>query len=268
MSALALALSAPSLAPQCGDLTRWRPIRFQNTLAADQSGGRAPPGADPLSQNSFQTATLYGQTRQVYEFSGNATPVTDQAGLSLDTTGLIAPNLYSVEIVFQFFDRDNAWRRIADGLDRTSDSGFYVDPSNNLDIFPVAGSTAVFTNNAFHDVVLTVAADNTVNAYLDGALEFTTTTTVMDINNPGNLMNFFLDNVVGGGQGEYSSGQIGLINLFNGVLGVRTRSQPMLNPFGTPSVPEPSSVALMGLGAAGLLGMVTRRRRATADLGR
>ena len=86
-----------------------------------------------------------------------------------------------------------------------SDDGFYVDPSNNLDVFPVAGSTSAFTTGVFHTVTLTV--DGTiVTAFLDGVEQFhSLSTDVMDISNadnPGNLVNLFFDNTVGGGQGR------------------------------------------------------------------
>jgi len=93
---------------------------------------------------------------------------------------------------------------------RQSDSGFYVNPGNTLAIFPVSGSTAAWTNGVYHHVVL---ADNgtSVSAYLDGVSEFTTNTTIMNLdadpaNNPNRLMGFFLDNVVSSGQGECRTG--------------------------------------------------------------
>ena len=38
---------------------------FQNTLSANQGGVAPLTAVDPLGQSGFQTATLYGQTRQV-----------------------------------------------------------------------------------------------------------------------------------------------------------------------------------------------------------
>jgi hypothetical protein len=235
---------------------------FQNSLAAQQSGVASLSAVDPQGASGFVTDTLYGQTRQVYAFNGN-TPPAEQAGLSLTTTGLVASDNYSVEMVFSFSQNPNAWRRIIDVQERTSDNGFYVDPANNLDVYPVAGSSALFTENTYHDVVLTVASGGTVVGYLDGVQQFTTTTAVMNINNPDNLMNFFLDNTVGGGQGEYSSGQIGLINLYNNVLTADQVARDAVNPFvGSSTVPEPSSLLMVG--SAGLIGLGlklrTRRR--------
>ncbi len=59
-------------------------------------------------------------------------------------------------------------------------------------------------------------------AYLNNDLEFTTTTDLMNLNfdptdNPNALMNFFLDNTQGGGQGEFSR-QRRRNEIFDGVL--------------------------------------------------
>jgi len=96
-----------------------------------------------------------------------------------------------------------------------SDNGFCVDPSNNLDIFPVAGGAA-FTNDTYHDVFL-VNNRGVVTFYLDGSVQATAATSVMNLD-PSQTMNFFLDNVVAGGQGEYSSGSMALIRVHNEAL--------------------------------------------------
>jgi hypothetical protein len=159
-------------------------------------------------------------SRPVWLFNGNAQPTNEQAGLSVNTAGLIGPQNYSVDMVFLFTDRDNAWRRIIDVENRQSDNGFYVDPSNNLDIYPVSGSTNAWTNNVYHHVVLTNDGSS-VSSYIDGVSQFSFPTGLMNIdnaNNPGRLMGFFIDNVVLGGQGEFSDGKVGLIRLWDGVL--------------------------------------------------
>ena len=66
------------------------------------------------------------------------------------------------------------------------------------------------------------------------------------------MVNFFLDNVVAGGQGEYSSGDISLIRLYDAALTEVPPPPP-------PSIPEPGNVALM-LGGLALVASLARRR--------
>ena len=109
---------------------------------------------------------------------------------------------------------------------RQADNGFYVDPSNNLDIYPVNGSTAAFATGAYHHVAMTVdgTADMPIlRAYLDGLLQFSSLTSEMDLDadatdNPGQLLGIFLDNVSGGGIGEWSAGRVAVIRVWDGVL--------------------------------------------------
>jgi hypothetical protein len=197
-----------------------------------------------------------------YAFNGNATP-SQQAGLSFDNTGpLVTHNNYSIELVFEF-SQNSGWRRILDVQNRQSDNGFYVDPSSHLDVFPVAAGSTTFTSNAYHYIALTDASSGTIKAYLDGGLEFTANSTLMDVNNPQNLVNFFLDNTVGGGQGKYSSGRVALIRLTDGVLTDADVRERASNPFlGAPTiVPAPSSLLLLESGIITVLAFGRRARR-------
>jgi MYXO-CTERM domain-containing protein len=220
---------------------------FAGTLASSVAGAPALTVTDPLGLSGFGTDTVLGTSKQVWNFNGAASPVLDQAGLTLDTTGLLTSNsVYSLELVFQFTQRPNAWRRIVDVSSRQTDDGFYVDPSNNLNIYPVGGGAA-FTNNVYHDVFL-VNNNGQVTFYLDGSAQATLTTTVMNIDASNNI-NFFLDNVIAGGQAEYSSGSLSLVRLYNEAL-----------PTPPPPVPEASTSAMWAAGMA-VLGMLALRRR-------
>lgn len=224
--------------------------RFNNTFSADELGAPALVPTDPLVASAFVADTVFGDPHQVWSFDGNASPPAEQAGVTLNTTGLISPASYSVDMVFLFSQGVGAWRRIIDVENRQSDSGFYVDPSNNLDIFPVSGSTAAWTNNVYHHIVLTNDG-TTVNTYLDGISQFTTITGLMNVNNPNNpglLLNFFLDNVVAGGQGEFSDGRVALIRIWDGVLSPVEAQRLASNPY----VPEPSAFLLATLAVGGL----------------
>ncbi len=208
---------------------------FNNNFLADQPAAPALSVVDPLGQSVFQNDSVLGINRPVWAFDGNENPTNEQAGLTVNTNGLITSNNYSVDMVFLFTQRQNAWRRIIDVENRQSDNGFYVDPSNNLDIFPISGSTNAWTNNIYHHVVLTNDG-GTVNTYIDGVSQFSTSTTLMNIsnpNNPGLLMGFFIDNVIAGGQFEFSDGKVGLIRVWNGELSAAEAQQVASNPFVT-----------------------------------
>jgi Concanavalin A-like lectin/glucanases superfamily len=208
---------------------------FENNFLANEPGAPALAVVDPLGASGFQNDTVLGINRPVWAFNGNAQPTNQQAGLTVSTAGLIAPHDYSIDMVFLFTQRDNAWRRIIDVENRQSDDGFYVDPSNNLDIFPTSGSTNAWNNNVYHHVVLTNDG-MLVSTYIDGVSQFSFSTNLMNIdnaNNPGATLSFFIDNVVAGGQGEFSDGKVGLIRLWNGVLSPSDAQQIAANPFVT-----------------------------------
>ena len=111
---------------------------------------------------------------------------------------------------------------------------------------PVAGG-APFSNDVYHDVFLVNNA-GVVTFYLDGSAQATVTTNVMNLDSS-RTMNFFLDNVVAGGQAEYSSGNIALIRLYNEAL----TAVP-------PPVPEPATLTML-LAGLGVLSATGARRR-------
>ena len=225
---------------------------FNHNLSSSVAGGPALVAVDPLGQSGFRTDTVFGAQRTVYDFIG-APQANQQAGLALNVAGLISDaNTYTVEMQFLFTQRDGQYRRILDVANRRSDNGFYVDIHNTLQVFPLAGGS-LFTNGTYHDVVLS-NNNGAVTWYLDGS-QNTVNTSVMDISSA-NMLNFFLDNSVGPGIGEYSSGSVALIRVFNEAL---TAQQVALLP--ATSVPEPTSLALL---ATGLLVLATARRRRCA----
>ena len=176
--------------------------------------------------------------------------------MDFNTTGLISSNDYSVEMVFEL-TRSTGYRRVLDSLDRQSDNGLYLDPSNNLVSYPNGGSSSPFTANTFFDVFVTVDPSSTVTGYFGGVQQFSETSTSLDVAT--STLGFFLDNVVGGGQGEWSSGNIALVKVFNTALTAQQVAAETADPFQGTNTPEPGTWIMMLGGAAGV---VAFRRRA------
>lgn len=222
---------------------------FNDSLAADQAGVASLVAIDPTGANQFETAVVNGNTQRVYTWGGVGSSPSTQGGFSLDTTGLLSYDNYSVEMVFRFNELaqfGGGWRRIIDTQNRVSDNGFYVAPGNVLEVYPVVDGSTVFTTGDFHTVVLTnfvVNGVREVKAYLDGVLELESNTDQLNLdnaNNPGHLLNFFVDNYVDAPQ-EWAAGSIASLRVYDGII--------------VPSsVPEPASAALVLLALAGLAG--------------
>jgi hypothetical protein len=208
---------------------------FNDSLAADEYDKPSLSAVDPLGMNGFESVTIDGQSRRVYSFGGNYSPAYLQAGLSLDTTGLIDPDTYSIEMVFEFTEvrSDGWWRRILDVKGRSSDEGFY-DAGDTLYIYGAVHQiepTTTFTTNVFHHIVLTNER-GVVSAYLDGHLELVTKPgAVMKIDNPGNILNFFLDNSADSFQDESADGKVALIRIYDRKLTDNDVAALVQNPF-------------------------------------
>lgn len=193
-----------------------------------------------------------GATR--YSFGANQ-------GLSLTYSALSSLSLYSIELVFDF-QQFNIWRKIIDFNARVTDDGFYFDPSNRLDFFPVTSSPTAITSPVDVHVVLTRdATSSIVNAYLNGGLEFSFNDSggLAVFRGADTLVHFFEDDAVTG-FGEASGGSVDCVRIYNTALSaVEVANLASCGP-GRNNVPEPSTLLLAAVGLLGLFGSAALRR--------
>jgi hypothetical protein len=247
---------------------------FNGTLAADQAGAPTLTAIDPQGANGFETALVGGVSRTVYRWIDVAGVNQHGGGLQFSALGLLTdPQSYALALNFEFTGSALAgggWRRIVDTQARQSDNGFYVSPTNKLqtvrgtdtgidvDSNALVSGVTTFTTPGFHTVWLQVQGlgdgHQQVQAWLDGQLELSTTTSRFGLNNasnPNGLLVFFADNLAAGAQQEYGNGRIASLALYDGAL------SPL-------AVPEPQAALLLSAGLAVLALLRQRRRHAPA----
>jgi concanavalin A-like lectin/glucanase superfamily protein len=202
---------------------------FNDSFEAEQNWAWPLAHVNPLGRNHFETAMVFGEERRVYRLEGTEA---QNAGLHVDTTGIVWPNVYTLELVFEFVEEREGWRRIADGSGGESDEGFYVNPDNYLNVYPEEIGYREFATNAFHHVVLTNEG-GPVQVYMNGSWEFwVPSTTAMNIENEDNILNLFLDDR--SVPGEYADARIALLRLYHGALSAGDVAALAENPFAYP----------------------------------
>jgi hypothetical protein len=169
-------------------------------------------------------------------------------------SGFSSPSDFSIETQFQF-DTVTGYRKIADFLNRGSDTGFY-NQGGFLNFYNVAqGPTVTIAPGQFVSVVLTRAASGATTGYVNGVAQFTFTNAGLTAVTSD--IHFFRDDFATG-QGEASSGFVDYIRVYDTAL---TGSEvAALTPPGVGGVPEPAAWAFM-IGGFGLVGAASRRRR-------
>lgn len=180
-------------------------------------------------------------------------------GLTL-TSPVISATSFSLELSFHF-DSTSGYKKIADFHDRADDSGFY-QLNGALNFYPVVtASAADFVAGVDVHVVLTRDAQtNVVVGYVNGQqrFSFTDTSPFATFTAPDNKLTLFADDFATS-QGEATSGSVNYLRVYNGPLTAGEVSA--LYAAGAPlAIPEPSTVALLGLGALVVTGFGRRPR--------
>jgi hypothetical protein len=223
---------------------------FNNNLNAQEGAVATMTSVDPQNLNSYGTAFLYGATRTTYNTVG-ATGAGNNAGLHLDASSLIPSNQYTLEMVVSEATA-GGYHKLADVSGLTSDTGYYIYPNSTLGVYNDANGTTATNPGTYYYFALTVNSTGEVKGYVNGGLEFTTTTAVMN----GNIFDLFLDDSATSFN-EYSDVSVGLVRLTDSVLSDNQISALSNNPYGT--VPEPTSIAAVGIG---VLALLRRRKKA------
>jgi hypothetical protein len=257
---LGAALAAALPAMPAAAVTLVGSYGFDNTLTSS-TPGQTLGLIDPSQRSGFGTDTVFGKQRTVFNFRGSTS---QQGGLTFETLGLLNPTSYSVALTFKFNERNGQWRRILDASNRTSDNGLYADPFNNLNVFPSSGSNVNFTSGVYRNVVMTVNGAQTA-LFIDGGSSFSATNNAMHLTNGPGRLTFFADNNAGGGQGEWSSGSIAALRIYNGVLSAAEIAELNKVPF-VAGVPEPATWGMMILGFGLVGGAIRRRQRPTVAI--
>ena len=186
----------------------------------------------------------------------NATDYSFLANQGLQYTGGLG-STYSVEMVFSLTTNDSAWRKLLDFSDRVNDEGFYYDPANHLNYFPLSPSgTTTIANGSVVHVVFTHDATNQISAYLNGIQEFSVTGGSAVL---GAFPLHLFEDDAATGFGEAGAGAVDCVAIYDAALSAADvqalgGSCPGAAPL---PVPEPSDLPLVALA---MLGVAAARR--------
>ncbi len=257
-------------------------ILHAQTLVADyqlQSTYASSVGAiGPLtvtgtaSGASFSTATVDGQSQKVLTIqTNNTTPPFTQTGVRTQTSPFLNPANYSIVLLadFRISTADVLATKVLDFKNLSSDAGLYLNDASGIiefndpnGVLLGQGGTPLPSSTYIQLTLTRNSATNLVSLYSNGTLAFSFTDTngyavLGDATNTGNsFLTLFQDE--GGGLGgttldEGTLGDIARLRLYDGVLSATAVANL------DRTVPEPSTWALLGVGALALVAGLRRR---------
>jgi hypothetical protein len=168
-------------------------------------------------------------------------------GLSL-SGALPSGSNYAIQVHFRF-DLNGGWDKIIDPHNLGPDIGLYVSPDEHLNDYP-HNVDGTYTFQSGVDATVLWQRDGAtgqVTGFVNGVQQWQYTDTAGNavFDGPSNIIWFFEDDATTG-HAETTSGTVDQILIYDGPA---------------TAVPEPASLTLLGIGAAGLLGYGWRRRK-------
>lgn len=185
--------------------------------------------------------------------SGGRYSFTQNQGLQL-TSALPSTTDYGIEIRLQGTDALSGYNKLIDFQDLAVDVGLYV--LNEQIRFYTAGPTAAGTVALNTDFTVGLArSSGTIEVFLNGTSLYSFADGGQGVPG-GNILNFFEDDF-GTSQGEAFAGSVEFIRIHNdsSTFGVA----PSFNP--GPSIPEPATLSLFGLGLLGCASWLSGAKR-------